>query len=63
MGYTVTLLAAYPEWQDWIREELQTLPEHPSTWRYEEIYSKCRRTLAVMVRPCHLPPFVSVQAR
>ncbi|KAL4742578.1 cytochrome P450 [Aspergillus similis] len=48
MGYTVTLLAAYPEWQDWIREELQTLPEQSSAWRYEEVYPKCRRTLAVM---------------
>ncbi|KAL3437116.1 cytochrome P450 [Aspergillus tetrazonus] len=57
MGYTVTLLAAYPQWQDWIREELQTLPEHPSTWRYEEIYSKCRRTLAVMYETLrHFPP-------
>ncbi|KAL4753494.1 hypothetical protein BDW72DRAFT_210017 [Aspergillus terricola var. indicus] len=57
MGYTVTLLAAYPEWQDWIREELQTLPEHPSTWRYEEIYPKCRRTLAVMYETLrHFPP-------
>lgn len=62
MGYTVTLLAAYTQWQDWIREELQTLPEHPSTWRYEEIYSKCRRTLAVVVRPATCPFFVSVQA-
>ncbi|KAL6236746.1 hypothetical protein BDW75DRAFT_249870 [Aspergillus navahoensis] len=48
MGFTATLLAAYPEWQDWIREELQTLPDDPSTWRYEEIYPQCRRTLAVM---------------
>ncbi|KAL5047695.1 hypothetical protein BDW71DRAFT_33861 [Aspergillus fruticulosus] len=57
MGYTVTLLAAYPEWQDWIREELQTLPGDPSAWKYEETYPKCRRTLAVMYETLrHFPP-------
>ncbi|KAL5000911.1 cytochrome P450 monooxygenase [Aspergillus recurvatus] len=57
MSCTVTLLAAYPEWQDWIREELQTLPDDPSTWRYEEIYPRCRRTLAVMYETLrHFPP-------
>jgi cytochrome P450 len=56
MGYAVILLAAHPEWQDWIREELHGLDADVSTWTYEEVYPKCRRTLAVMVTlhlPCH----------
>ncbi|KAJ5623763.1 hypothetical protein N7510_000072 [Penicillium lagena] len=47
MGYAVCLLAAYPEWQDWLREELAALPEI-SQWKYEGTFPKCRRTLAVM---------------
>jgi len=50
MGYAVTLLAAYPEWQDWIREELQSLDLDISKWEYKEIFPKCQRVLAVMVR-------------
>ncbi|KAL2812206.1 cytochrome P450 monooxygenase [Aspergillus granulosus] len=56
MGYAVTLLAAYPEWQDWIREELQSLPEDPLTWKYEEVYPKCRRTLAIMLETLRFYP-------
>ncbi|KAL2839118.1 putative cytochrome P450 monooxygenase [Aspergillus pseudoustus] len=56
MGYAVTLLAAYPEWQDWMREELQSLPGDPSTWKYEEVYPKCRRTLALMLETLRLYP-------
>lgn len=54
MGYAVILLAAHPEWQDWMREELHGLDADVSTWTYEEVYPKCRRTLAVMVT-LHLP--------
>jgi cytochrome P450 len=50
MGYSVSFLAAYPEWQEWIREELQGLSEDPSMWKYKEVFPKCRRTLALMVR-------------
>lgn len=49
MGYAVTLLAAHPEWQDWMREELCGLDADVSTWTYEEVYPKCRRTRAVLV--------------
>ncbi|KAK4936984.1 hypothetical protein LTR66_015264 [Elasticomyces elasticus] len=51
MGYAVTLLAAYPEWQEWIREELSGLDADLTRWTYESIYSKCPRILSVMVRP------------
>lgn len=49
MGYAVTLLTAYPEWQDWIREELQSLEPDNSKWEYKEVFPKCQRVLAVMV--------------
>ncbi|GLA07735.1 hypothetical protein AnigIFM60653_008974 [Aspergillus niger] len=56
MGYSVSVLAAYPEWQECIREELQGLSKDPSTWKYEEVFPKCRRTLALMLETLHLFP-------
>lgn len=49
MGYAVMLLAAYPEWQDWVREELESFDLDSSKWEYETTFPKCRRVLAVMV--------------
>jgi cytochrome P450 len=49
MGYAVILLSAYPEWQMWVRDELQHLDAEASKWKYEEVFTKCPRTLAVMV--------------
>ena len=49
MAYAVTLLSAYPEWQDWMREDLHGLSDDPSSWVYDEVYPKCPRVLAVMV--------------
>jgi cytochrome P450 len=49
MAYAVTLLTAYPEWQDWMRKDLYDLDDDPLSWVYEEVYPKCRRILAVMV--------------
>jgi len=49
MAYAVTLLAAYPEWQDWIQEELQSLDIDILKWEYNETFPKCQRVLAVMV--------------
>lgn len=49
MGYAVILLAAYPEWQDWIREELHDLGPDLTTGKYEEVFPKCQRLLALMV--------------
>ncbi|KAI9046082.1 cytochrome P450 [Aspergillus affinis] len=48
MGYAVILLAVYPEWQEWMREEMSGLDSNVSQWKYEEVFSKCPRTLAVM---------------
>ena len=49
MSYAVALLAALPEWQQWVREELLELDQDVSTWKYEGVYPKCRRSLALMV--------------
>jgi cytochrome P450 len=49
MAYAVTLLGAYPKWQDWIREDLHGLDNDPSSWEYDEVFPKCRRILAIMV--------------
>jgi cytochrome P450 len=49
MAYAVTLLAAYPEWQDWMRQDLRGLHGDPSAWVYDEVYPGCQRILAIMV--------------
>jgi cytochrome P450 len=49
MGYAVTLLAAYPEWQDWVHEELQRFDVESSKWEYLATFPECKRVLAVMV--------------
>ncbi|KIW01468.1 uncharacterized protein PV09_07225 [Verruconis gallopava] len=54
MGYGVTLLAAYPEWQDWMREDYHGLDSDPSSWVYEDIFPRCKRTLAVMFETLRL---------
>jgi hypothetical protein len=52
MGYAVTLLTAYPEYQDWIREELCALDDADvSPEEYETGFGLCPRILAVMVSP------------
>ena len=49
MGYAVTLLAVYPEWQEWVQEELKTFDVDSSKWGYEATFPKLKRVLAVMV--------------
>jgi Cytochrome P450 len=51
MGYGVTMLALYPEWQDWIKEELRSLDldSDIEAGEYEALFPKCQRVLAVMV--------------
>ncbi|KAJ5102060.1 hypothetical protein NUU61_004282 [Penicillium alfredii] len=54
MGYAVTMLAAHPEYQAWIREELQDLDMDSTTWAYDDVFPKCKRTLAVMLETLRL---------
>ena len=52
LSYSMMLLIAHPETQDWIAEELNFhLPnESSTTWTYEEVFPKLQRCLAVLVR-------------
>lgn len=52
MTYAMTLLAAYPQWQDWLIEELDAILPHPQIKPgYAEIFPKLQRCLCLMVRP------------
>ncbi|KAI2848382.1 hypothetical protein CBS11852_2944 [Aspergillus niger] len=53
MGYAVMFLAQYPQWQDWMREELSQLDANTSSWGYET-FSQCPRVLAVMFETLRL---------
>ena len=50
-AYTMYLLAAYPDVQDWVTEELQQiLPStDDSPWLYEELFPRLKRCLALLV--------------
>lgn len=50
LAFTLVLMAAHPEVQDWIREELQAVlsAEH-SEWSYES-FGRLKRTLSVQVK-------------
>lgn len=55
LGYAITLLAAYPEWQVWVQQELDyvwsNLEKHDKdTPNYGTVFPKLTRVLAVMVR-------------
>lgn len=52
LSYSIHLLAAHPEVQDWIGEEINHYlgtHESSSTWTYEELFPKLKRCLATMV--------------
>lgn len=49
MGFAVILLALYPEWQDWIQEEIHSLVTSDPILEYEKVFPKCKRILALMV--------------
>jgi cytochrome P450 len=53
LAYAVTTLAAYPEWQDWIIEEIDYVFREGRDMDYEKTYPKLGRCLALMV----LSPF------
>ena len=52
LAYAMLLLAAYPETQEWVAEELQeVLPnEDHTTWDYQELFPRLERCLAILVR-------------
>lgn len=52
LAYSMLLLVAHPEIQDWIAEELQyfLVDERSTSWNYEDVFPKLKRSLAVLVR-------------
>lgn len=52
LAYSMLLLVAHPEVQEWIAEELDFFleTEDRETWAYEEVFLKLQRCLAVLVR-------------
>ncbi len=52
LAYSVLLLVAHPEVQEWIREELDFYLEtdKSETWRYEIVFPRLKRCLAVLLR-------------
>ena len=59
LATAIVLLAAKPEYQTWIAEEIDEVLHSigdPSKWVYEEMFHKLQRYLAVMVRlECYTP--------
>lgn len=53
LNYTMHLLAAYPEWQDWIQVEVdqvyQGIPTDTAEISYTEYYPRLKRCIALMV--------------
>ena len=52
LAYSVLLLVAHPEIQDWIAEELNFYLQNDKseTWEYETVFPKLKRCLAILVR-------------
>ena len=63
LAYSVLLLVAHPEIQDWMAEELNFYIETDKIedWRYETAFPKLKRCLAVLV--CKMLPFQAVSVR
>ncbi len=49
MAYAITILAAYPQWQEWIFEELDGVLPGDGVSDYARIFPKLIRCLALMV--------------
>lgn len=54
LNYTLHLLAAYPEWQDWIQAEVDEVfkdtPTDTAEINYADYYPRLKRCIALMVR-------------
>lgn len=49
MAYAITLLAVYPEWQEWLFEELDQEVNREGSLEYEKTFPILKRCLALMV--------------
>jgi cytochrome P450 len=65
LNWALYLLAAHPDIQDWISEEINTVIQNDqsSTWTYSEVYSNLNRCLAVLVSNLILLPLHSIPLR
>ena len=58
LSYALVLLARYPQWQDWLLEEIDNiLPENTASseeLEYQEIYPKCTRLMALLLEVLRL---------
>ncbi|RDW70525.1 cytochrome P450 [Aspergillus mulundensis] len=63
LTYTLFLLAAYPDIQQWVAEEIRTVfPDpNPDTWDYKEAYPRLKRCLALVLETVRLyPPILAL---
>lgn len=60
LAFSMLLLAANPEVQDWVAEEVREVTDQDSkTWDYSTLFPDLKRCRAVLVRTSHLNPRVS----
>ncbi|KAL3473124.1 cytochrome P450 [Aspergillus californicus] len=63
LTYVMFLLAAFPDIQQWIAEEIRTVFPNPDrdTWDYKEAYPRLKRCLAVVLETVRLyPPILAL---
>lgn len=55
LAYAIVLLAANPEVQEWVGEELDTIltTSNPDEWDYDTLFPQLKRCLAIMVNLIH----------
>ena len=65
LAYSMLLLVAHPEVQDWMAEELKFYLQDANTgaWTYEEVFPKLQRCLAVLVRKTESIKLISCHCR
>ncbi|KAF2651062.1 cytochrome P450 [Lophiostoma macrostomum CBS 122681] len=63
LAYAVALLAAYPEIQDWVVEEVDAVLGEDEDVKYETVFPKLKRVLAVMYETLRLYGPVPTQPR
>lgn len=51
LAYAIFLLAAHPEAQDWMRDEIRALVgnQNSETWSYDDLFPNLKRTMAILV--------------
>ncbi|KAK3986032.1 putative cytochrome P450 [Cladorrhinum sp. PSN332] len=54
-GFVIYFLAAHPEVQDWVADELhEVLGPNPQEWNYQRAFPKLKRTLAILYETLRL---------